>query len=129
MTNTKTIYIAGPMTGHKNFNEEAFDNAERRLSNRGWDVISPIAVERVDGVVFTGRSGNESIKEMTGETIKDIVERDISLLCHQCDAIYMLRGWKKSKGATAECYVAKWLGLDIYYEDGRDALLNLHYEQ
>jgi hypothetical protein len=33
-----------------------------------------------------------------------------------CDAIYMLKGWEKSKGASLEHHIAKELGLEIYYD-------------
>lgn len=38
----------------------------------------------------------------------------------QCTHIYMLRGWENSKGATAEHAVAKWIGLEIIYQDGEE---------
>lgn len=42
----------------------------------------------------------------------------------RCDAIYMLRGYKYSKGSKAELREAKRLGLEIYYEGATDAWNN-----
>lgn len=35
----------------------------------------------------------------------------------ECDAIYMLRNWKDSKGARIEHAIATELGLEIIYQD------------
>ena len=35
------VYIAGPMTGYKNFNREAFHNAEEELKREGHTVLNP----------------------------------------------------------------------------------------
>lgn len=40
---------------------------------------------------------------------------DMTAIC-RCDAIYMLRDWKDSPGATAEYYFAKAVGLEIIFE-------------
>ena len=42
------------------------------------------------------------------------IKRDVEALL-ECDAIYMLPGWKNSKGAVAEVAVADWLGLEKRY--------------
>lgn len=38
----------------------------------------------------------------------------------QCKAIYMLQGWKDSKGARIEHYIATEIGIPITYEIERD---------
>ena len=35
------VYIAGPMTGYKNFNREAFHKAEEKLKQKGCTVLNP----------------------------------------------------------------------------------------
>ncbi|EKK0430642.1 DUF4406 domain-containing protein, partial [Escherichia coli] len=35
------VYIAGPMTGYKNFNREAFHKAEEELKREGHTVLNP----------------------------------------------------------------------------------------
>lgn len=40
---------------------------------------------------------------------------DIKLLC-DCDAIYMLNGWRESAGAKIEHKLARDLGIEIIYE-------------
>ena len=41
--------------------------------------------------------------------------KDIADLLH-CNAIYMLQGWKDSKGACIEHYIATEIGMPIMYE-------------
>jgi len=43
------------------------------------------------------------------------LERDLEILS-RCDAIFMLKGWKQSRGAKREYARAKELGLEIMYE-------------
>ncbi len=52
------VYIAGPMTGYKNFNREAFHNAEEELKREGHTVLNPAVLP--DGLTLrcTGNSGH-----------------------------------------------------------------------
>ena len=38
----------------------------------------------------------------------------VKLMC--CDSIYMLKGWRSSKGARLERYIARKLGFGVIYE-------------
>ena len=44
------IYIAGPMTGIKDFNFPAFDRAEIQLALDGWTPINPANIDRAHGL-------------------------------------------------------------------------------
>lgn len=107
---SKKIYIAGPMRGYNDFNFPAFDGMQTLLSKRGWVVISPTDLDRV----FEGWCDYPP----EGSTFPDpdpFIIRDVVALM-QCDAIVMLCGWQHSVGATAEHAIAKWRGMEIYYE-------------
>ena len=39
MTTKKRIYVAGPMTGIKDYNQQAFRNITDLLRSEGWEVI------------------------------------------------------------------------------------------
>ena len=111
---TKKVYISGPMTGHKDFNAARFDLTEGMLAAQNCEVINPLQKERDSGVNFYGRTGKESLSEMGIDlTMNQIITQDVELLL-TCDVIYMLPGWRSSKGATAEYYVALWAGIDIW---------------
>ncbi len=100
------------MTGIAGFNFPAFDVAERLLEDKGWNVVSPANSSRKNGVT------ESSVVE--GAWLRQIQEQDLGDLL-TCKAIYMLNGWRKSRGAQAEFHVAKWLGLEIQYEEGAQA--------
>lgn len=52
-----------------------------------------------------------------GEMYKRVIALDICILS-RCDAIYMLKGWKSSRGANIEHAYAETQGIIIWYEAG-----------
>jgi nucleoside 2-deoxyribosyltransferase len=107
------IYIAGPMSRIREFNFPAFDEAKTELEKAGWEVISPADLDRAFGMDGAGKTGYEKIDP---ETFERIVDQDIEAV-RKADALFMLRGWEKSKGATAEHALARWVGKKILYQD------------
>ncbi|WP_396039825.1 DUF4406 domain-containing protein, partial [Escherichia coli] len=72
------VYIAGPMTGYKNFNREAFHKAEEEPKREGHTVLNPAVLP--DGLTQPHYM-------------------DICMAMIRCvDAIYMLKGWQRSAG-------------------------------
>lgn len=100
------IYISGPMTGHKDFNFPAFDEAEKALRELGWDPISPAQLDRDIGF--------DPASSVVDEDFLDAaLDRDVEAI-KNADAIVMLPGWEKSTGANAEMWVARWRKLPVY---------------
>ena len=91
----KTIYVSGPMTGMPDLNFPAFHTAARMLREQGHQVRNPAEVG-----------------EQLGLQWEDYMRKDLRLLC-DCDAIYLLPGWEKSKGAHLELHIAHRLGLEV----------------
>lgn len=114
----KTIYIAGPMRGYPLFNFPAFDEAEKLLTEIGWNVINPAELDRQTGFdpVNLPEDYDWQCLDSIGFSLKDAIHRDVEAI-KQCDAIYMLKGWKKSTGANAELALAKWMGCRVIYEE------------
>lgn len=110
----KKIYIAGPMTGRKEFNFAAFYHAEARLHAKGWIVFNPARNDEENGVKVVGTEGDPA--EIPNFCLRKALAWDMQRIC-ESDAIYMLRGWERSSGARAEHTLATALGLDIIYED------------
>lgn len=115
-----SIYIAGPMRGHPQFNFPAFFAAEAKLKRHNWNVFNPA---RADNEFFNADvskdnlTGSEQMAaEQFGLTIGNAMARDMDWIANHATAIYMLKGWEKSTGAHAEHALAVALGIELYYE-------------
>jgi hypothetical protein len=117
----KTIYIAGPMRGISRFNFDAFDRARDQLIAEGWTVISPADLDREHGFDVDGLGDDEADwwrPESLGFDLAAAIDRCLDAIA-QCDAVYVLPGWRDSRGASAEVAVAKWRGLEIVFAPDR----------
>ena len=121
----RPIYIAGPMRGIEKYNFPAFDDAAERLYNEGWDPVNPADLDRAMGYdpdeVHADSDWDQIPESMSMSTI---VRKDLDAL-QQCDALYLLKGWERSKGAKAELAVAMWLGMEIFFEGEEDTELEV----
>lgn len=94
------VYISGPITHNKNY-ETDFKRAEKRLRHLGFLTANPTQLG-------------------PGHSWGYYMKHDIKMLL-DCDAVYMLKGWRFSRGAKLEYRIAKALGLRIAHER-QDAL-------
>lgn len=104
----KKIYISGPISGlplETVYNN--FTNAEAQLLEQGYEVVNPL---------------NNGLP--TNATWEEHMRADLRLLL-DCDAIYMLEGWEKSRGARIEYALAVDLKMDIQYQHKYSHALNL----
>ena len=92
------IYISGGMTNIPNKNRSAFLNAEWGLVDTGYKTVNPWILDRDDKI---------------SKTYEEYIRRDIKALI-DCDGIATLSGWKKSKGACLEVYIAKFLKMPVH---------------
>lgn len=92
----KRIYISGQITGTTDFMER-FAETEEYLTAEGYSVINPAKV-------------NSFLPE--GTTWKEYMKMSFCMM-ELCDSIYMMKGWRKSKGATREYYYARSRGMEI----------------
>ena len=94
------VYVSGPITHDPNYMSH-FMGAVKHLSNDGYDsVINPALV---NGMLPTDLSHEEYM-------VVSLAQLQI------CDTIYMLNGWRDSKGAIIEYGYAKKHGYNIIYE-------------
>lgn len=91
------VYLAGPMTGVPLFNHPAFHAAAKKLREQGHEVINPAELDEEIG---------------TDEPWDVYLRRDLAMLV-TCDAIALLPGWEKFRGARLEKHVACELGLRV----------------
>lgn len=90
------IYLAGPMTGIEDFNYPAFHAEAERLRELGYHVENPADHGMIDGYEWA-----------------DYLRLDLQKLI-TCEAIALLPGWDKSKGARLEYHVATELGMQVH---------------
>lgn len=115
------IYLAGPMRGYKDFNFPAFFEAANKLREDGHTVFNPAERD-------TKEWGSQRLKSNTGDEnevasnlgfhgaialARNCFLADTHYICTTADAIYLLPGWEKSKGAIAERALGIALGLKI----------------
>lgn len=86
------------MSGLPEWNFPAFHAAARELRSAGFDVVNPAEFGAIAGRAWC-----------------DYLRDDIRALV-DCDAIWMLRGWSRSRGARLEHHIARELGLSVVYE-------------
>ena len=91
------IYISGKITGTTDYIKR-FERAEKAISN--YIVVNPAKV-------------NAQLPIET--TWKEYMQMSMTML-KMCDAIYMLKGWKDSKGAKLEYEFAKSKNYKIFFE-------------
>lgn len=93
------VYISGAITGVEDY-KARFEKAENELRAGGFIPVNPAKMEALP-------------IECGYEEIMDV---DI-LLLSKCDSIYMLRGWRDSRGANREYGYALGKEMPIMYEE------------
>lgn len=93
------VYISGVITGTDDFMER-FKEAEDRLTDEGMSVINP------------AHANSYMPKDTTYEEYMKVA----FCLLEMCDAIYMPRGWKESRGANREYGYALARGMIMMHE-------------
>jgi hypothetical protein len=113
------VYIAGPMTSIPGFNFPEFDRAAAHLRARGHEVVSPAELDSPEHRVAALASTDgdpAAYNATTGETWGDLLARDVKIIADSgVEAIVVLPGWERSRGARLETFVAAGLcGLPVY---------------
>ena len=88
------IYIAGAISSNPDYKKH-FEEAEKRLIEQGHAVINPV--------------------KNLGFDYKEYIDMGLCELM-RCEAIYLLKGWEESNGATLEMMYANVAGLKIIKE-------------
>jgi hypothetical protein len=106
------------MRGYPKFNFPAFDAATAKLRADGHFVFNPAERDRErDGKDWGEevKSGDLAEASAKGFNLREALGDDLAFICKEAEAIALLPGWEKSKGATAEFSTAVALGLQIIH--------------
>jgi hypothetical protein len=103
------VYVAGPMSGMPEHNFPAFRVAAEDLRERGHEVISPVEMDEADG--FDGQT--EPDTDPGSSRWAEFLARDLKVVV-DVDAVVVIEGWERSRGAALEVHVARELGKPIY---------------
>ena len=91
-------YISGAITGTTDYMER-FERAEQLLKAKGREVVNPSKLPH---------NHDKTWESYMREDIKALVE---------CEAVYVMKGWRLSKGAILEVNIASALGFKIEFEE------------
>jgi len=89
------LYVAGPMSGYPESNYPAFNEAARRLTDAGFEVLNPA----------TSVVGTEA-------HYVDFLREDLRMML-ECHGVALLEGWWESVGARNEAQVAGILKMPV----------------
>ena len=94
------VYISGQITSlTQDKYRKAFNRATIDLGESGHEPVDPSLLGKPEQYSW-----------------HYYMKKAIPQLC-ECDAIYMLRGWEKSKGARLEQVIAQGLDMNTFYEE------------
>ena len=112
----KAIFISGPITAPTFYQvQQNIRRAEAlavKLMKKGWAVHCP-------------HKNSEFLQGALHKHPEEDFERWMAVdfeMLFRCDAIFMMKNWRKSRGAKMELAHAKELSKDIYYEEKGDLL-------
>ena len=111
------IYVAGPMRGIAEFNFPAFNRATEMLRALGHEVFNPAEKDNERHGVDISKGNTAGCETLAaqqhGFNLREALAFDLEFICREADAVALLPGWQKSKGATAERATAEALGLVV----------------
>ena len=91
------LYLAGPMSGYAQHNFPLFNRIAAQLREQGFEVFNP--AENFDGDVRKPRAF--------------YMKMDIPALI-ESQAVVVLPGWRESRGANLEVWLALDMGMPLY---------------
>ena len=107
------VYLAGPMSGIKDYNFPKFHAAAAYLRTYGYEVFNPAENDIANGFDATGLEGYEAADH--GFDLRKALKQDLSWICDHADFIALMDGWEASRGVAAEVALAKAIGIKQFH--------------
>lgn len=112
-------YLAGPMRGVKDRNLFSFDYYERQLTTLGWSVVNPARRDVESGMAQIPDD------QLTREDLSEVLLTDLDLVS-ECDVVFLLPGWRASRGAITEATFANYLAIPVLDVTGNSVWFTSH---
>lgn len=109
------IYLAGPMTGIKDFNFPAFHKYAAQLRAEGHEVFSPAENDEIHYGVDFNKSETGNPADCPTFSLRKALCDDLTFICLHAEAIALMPNYEYSSGAGAEYATAKALKLKFIY--------------
>lgn len=107
------------MSGLPEFNFPRFHDVTKFLRSYGHEVFNPAERDNEKhGTDISKGNAEGSVEQAAaqhGFSLREALEADLSWICRNAEAIALLPGWEKSKGANAEKALADALGIQVFY--------------
>lgn len=104
----KRIYLAGPMSGLPGLNFPAFNREAARLRALGYVVVNPAEInDGAPALPFASMTPCEQRAHW-----RSAMRADIPAML-TCDALALLHGWERSRGAQLEKHIAGELDMEV----------------
>lgn len=107
------VYVAGPMSGIEAFNVPAFVAAGQDLRKRGYRVVLPADLN--DSKHRKELLKSDGMAAATSESWGHWLGLDVGLVADTADAVVVLPGWRRSRGARLETFTAFLCGKPVLY--------------
>lgn len=101
------------MRGYPEFNFPAFAVVTEGLRAQGYRAFSPAERDMEKGFNPAGMAGSQDELDALGFDLREALLADCEFICKEATHLWMLPGWNKSSGATAERALGLALGLEI----------------
>ena len=99
------VYVAGPYRAYEGHPVEENIQKAREAAIRLWQAGNAVICPHANSAGMDGIIPDD-----------EFIRRDL-LIVARCDSIYLLKDFRKSRGALEEQAVAVKFGLEIYYEE------------
>jgi hypothetical protein len=102
------------MGGIYQSNVPAFDYMAHKLRADGYEVISPAELDSPEerAELIASKDGSAAARTWGAS-----LGRDVTIVADQVQAIVVLPGWRKSRGARLEVFVALLCNKPVYEDD------------
>ena len=107
------VYIAGAISGVKDYNAAEFDRVESMLRQQGDEPFNPLRNDAKMGV-----KPKDCVYGSKGNSRRRVLKSDLDYICDHAEKVVVLANSGKSKGVAAEVATARALGIPVVFLRG-----------